>query len=133
MEEPSVPAAAKKSEKRQRTSPPLQVRMNATERQVLDERAAQSGLSVPDYVRVTCLAGKPLRKVRRRHPNEVLLVKIETALNRIGGNVNQLAAKANSTGFLTAQEGRQLKELIAEAHKIVEHLLPANDDDYQSD
>lgn len=121
---------AKKSEVRQRQHL-VQVRLSAEEAQTLQERAVQSELTVADYVRVTCLQEKPLRKVRRRHPERVLLVQIETALNRIGGNVNQLAAKANTTGFLTREESRQLQGLIAEAHKTVERLLPANDDDYQ--
>jgi hypothetical protein len=121
---------AKKSEVRQRKHL-IQVRLNDEEAQIFQERAAQSELNVADYVRVTCLQGKPLRKVRRRHPERLLLVQIETALNRIGGNVNQLAAKANSTGFLSREESLQLRTLIADAHKVVERLLPANDDDYQ--
>ncbi len=125
-----VPATRKKSESRRRTAKPLQVRMNAPERQTLEERAAGSGLSVSDYVRVMCLGGKPLRKIRQRTPERVLLVKIETAINRIGNNVNQLAAKANSAGFLTPAEGEQLKELIARAHHVVERLLPGDDDDF---
>ena len=121
---------AKKSEVRQRQHL-VQVRLSAEEAQALQERAIQSELSIADYVRVMCLQKKPLRKVLRRYPERVLLVEIETALNRIGGNVNQLAAKANTAGFLTREESRQLQGLIAEAHKTVERLLLANDDDNQ--
>jgi hypothetical protein len=129
----TAPTVRKKSEKRQRQQPPLQVRMNEQEWAIMRERAAQSGLSVADYVRVTCLDAKPLRKVRQRTPERILLVKIETALNRIGGNVNQIAAKANSAGFLTRAERDELKAFIADAHKLVERFFPANDDDYQGD
>lgn len=128
----TAPTVRKKSEKRQRNNL-LQVRYSDDEWTALNERAAQSGLSRPDYVRATSIEAKPLRKVRQRTPERVLLVKIETALNRIGGNVNQIAAKANSAGFLTKPEREALQALIADAHKIVEHLLPTNDDDYQSD
>lgn len=106
MEEIPAKSAVKKSEKRQRTgtASTLQLRMNVQERQTLHERAANAGLAVPDYVRVTCLGGKPLRTIRQYTPERMLLVKIKTALNRIGGNVNQPAAKANSAGFLTKAE-----------------------------
>ena len=120
--------ARKKSERRRRKAPPFQVRLNDQERQALDERAASAGLAVPDYFRVTCLDAKPLRKVKERTPARRLLVQVETALNRIGGNVNQIAAKVNSSGFITRAEMAELKYLIAEAHKQIERFFPVNDD-----
>ncbi|OJV19314.1 MAG: hypothetical protein BGO21_08640 [Dyadobacter sp. 50-39] len=124
--------ARKKSEKRQRIAPPFQVRLNDQEREAFDARASRAGLSGPDYFRVTCLGSKPLRKVKERTPDRRLLVQVETALNRIGGNVNQIAAKVNSSGFITRTEMAELKQLIAEAHKQVERFFPVNDD-LQSD
>lgn len=124
--------ARKKSEKRQRTAPPFQVRLSDQERATLDDRASRAGLAVADYFRVTCLSGKPLRKVKERTPDRRLLVQVETHLNRIGGNVNQIAAKTNSAGFITRTELAELKGLVAEAHKLIERLFPMNDD-FQSE
>lgn len=126
------PTPVKKSNKRQREHV-LRVRLHDLEWDTLAGRAAHAGLSIPDYVRATSIEAKPLRKVRQRTPERVLLIKVETALNRIGGNINQIAAKANTAGFLTRAECEQLKALIADAHKQVERFLPANDDDYQGD
>lgn len=115
----------KKSEKRQRELI-KNFRLSTEEKNEFKRRCEEAGLSEADYFRAKCLEAEPLRKVKRRTPERELLVRIETALNRIGGNINQLAAKGNSAGFLTRQEVSELKTMLIEAHKIVEELLPQN-------
>ena len=74
--------------------PPLSIRLPDDERAELKARATRAGLSVSGYFRV--VAFNIPRRSRNPSASEQELAKINTALGKIGGNLNQLAKAANS-------------------------------------
>ncbi|MEL6445857.1 MAG: plasmid mobilization relaxosome protein MobC [Bacteroidota bacterium] len=114
-------APQRKSEKRQRTHF-FGVRLSAEEAALFDRRRAEGGFaSRADYFRAACLKQAPLRP----RLDVQQLVRVEVALNRIGGNVNQIAANANRAGIVTPDELDELYDHLDEVHGLVEQLYPA--------
>ncbi len=81
----------KKQPHEQRTSRLPAIRLTDAERQLLEEKAAQSGLSFSEWVRAE-LTAAPVRASKA----DPALPRLLTELNRVGVNLNQLAASMNS-------------------------------------
>lgn len=69
-------------------------RVTAAERVFIEAQAAAVGLPVSDYIRTVALSRRIVS--RRSSADERLLLEI----NRIGVNLNQIAARVNFTGDL---------------------------------
>jgi hypothetical protein len=68
--------------------------VTAAERVYIEQQAATAGVSVTEFVRASALGRRVA--VRRATADERLLLEI----NRIGVNLNQIAARVNFTGRL---------------------------------
>lgn len=85
------------SEKRQRTAGAVLVRLLPAERAALTAKAAQAGLSLAGYLRLAGL-GRAGTRAKRAAPgvNITALAQAVAALNKVGGNLNQIAHRLNS-------------------------------------
>jgi hypothetical protein len=116
----ATPPNRPKSEQRKRGSV-YGIRLLPAERAELERRASAAGFrSVADMVRVRCLSARPLR------PKFDLaqLVKVETAINRIGSNVNQIAAVANTRDTVTSDQLDKVRASLEEVYRLINGLYP---------
>lgn len=82
------------SQKRQRVKS-VTVALMPDERRLMEEKAARAGLSLSSYARA-CVLGEKGPRAQRRPPVELQQFgKAMAALNKIGGNVNQIAHAVN--------------------------------------
>ena len=93
----------KKSETRQRTKC-LPVRLTPAEHDYLKHIAADSGLKMGAYIRQKVLGNAGESAQRAPSPDKEVLAMILAHVGKIGGNVNQLAKRANTDGFGTVTE-----------------------------
>lgn len=92
-----------KSETRQRTKC-LPVRLTPAEHAYLKEVAAASGLKMGAYIRQSVLGKAGERAQRAPSPDKEVLAMLLAHVGKFGGNVNQLAKRANTDGFGTVTE-----------------------------
>jgi hypothetical protein len=83
------------SEKRQRVSA-VRVRLLPSERAVVEDKAAEAGMSMASYVRAAMLGDPGIRAKRAPTLNAVLLAQAVAALNKAGSNLNQIAHHLNA-------------------------------------
>ena len=112
-------AARKKSEKRQREKQ-IKVRCLSDEFNEIAAHAAQSGLSIPAYLRAVGRKGDPGARSRKQPAADAhLLHQVLAQLSRYGHNWNQVAYKLNTGAapreVLDKVEAglRELAEIIA--------------------
>jgi hypothetical protein len=87
-----------------RASAAFRVRLTAAEREQLDAKAVAAGVTLSKLIRTAVLSYRlPSPPVTREAVNE---------LNRIGGNLNQIARHANATGALRDDLDATLAELV---------------------
>jgi len=98
------PGTRKKSENRQRTKC-LPVRLTPAEHSYLKEIAASSGLKMGAYIRQSIFGSAGERAQRAPSPDKEVLAMLLAHIGKIGGNVNQLAKRANTDGFHSITEG----------------------------
>lgn len=97
------------------------VRMNEKEAAHLRKQVKRTGLSMSAYIRFLCNGYAP-----KENP-PVAFHDMMRALYQIGNNMNQIAARANATGFIDAAEyDRQHRELCNTIFYIEREMhLPA--------
>jgi hypothetical protein len=93
------------SEKRQRATGAVLVRLLPDERAALEGKSRDVGLSLASFLRA-CGLGTPGPRAKRSPPvNAEALGRATAALNKVGSNLNQIAHALNAEGAaLTAQE-----------------------------
>ena len=83
-------------------------RLNAKEQQRLKKNVKKAGLSQETYIRTLLDGYAP------REPPSLEYHSMMRELHAIGNRMNQIAARANTTGFFLAEEyGRNVRELNA--------------------
>ena len=87
----------------------LHIRLDEDERAALEKGLQASGLPLSAYLRKLIL-GESIQAA----PSEELR-RLRTEIHQIGNNINQLAAKANTLGFVDAP---QLKKEAERWHKF---------------
>lgn len=92
------PEQRKKSETRQRTKC-LPVRLTPAEHSYLKEVAASSGLKMGAYIRQSVLGVPGERAQKAPSPDKEALALMLAHIGKVGGNINQLAKRANTDGF----------------------------------
>lgn len=70
-------------------------RATEEERALLEQAATLAGLRLGSHIRETMLAAPKTRSRRRALADVVMLSKLIAELNRVGGNINQIARAAN--------------------------------------
>ncbi len=84
------------SEKRQRASGAVLVRLLPGERATLEGKSREVGLSLASFLRA-CGLGTPGPRARRSPPvNAEALGRATAALNKVGSNLNQVAYRLNA-------------------------------------
>lgn len=83
----------------------IEIYLNEKQQQHLKEQAAIAGLSIQSYVR-SLIEG---HEIKPKPTAEYAAVLKE--LSAIGNNVNQIARVANSKGYVTKEEIKNLQEL----------------------
>lgn len=75
----------------------ITVRLSQKDRQIVERRAEERGVTMSGFLRV-CALETPEVKARKRKPSADLveLARLLVALNRIGNNLNQIARACNS-------------------------------------
>jgi hypothetical protein len=108
---------------RKRRPPPLSIRLPDDERAELKARAKGEGLSVSGYFRI--VAFNIPRRSRRPSVNEEELGKINTALGKIGGNLNQLAHQAHLGSWPDSSVIEQMRDDLRAMRFVVAEALGA--------
>ncbi len=98
------------------------VRFTKKDREYLDEKCGEAGLTAGEYLR-RCMYNRPLDYVAVKQYNDLVY-----EVSRIGNNINQIAHNANC-GYYNEAESRRLlanmrvlKELVGKAaEKIGDH------------
>ena len=85
----------------------LGVQLTPTERAILEQRAATTGLSLSEFARIVLLSDLKAPAPSARDPQAIRALAVE--ITRVGNNVNQLAKIANETRALPHE--RQLREV----------------------
>lgn len=104
--------------------PPLSIRLPDDERAELKARATRAGLSVSGYFRV--VAFNIPRRSRNPSASEQELAKINTALGKIGGNLNQLAHQANLGSWPDSRIIEQMRDDLRAMRFVVAAALGAS-------
>jgi len=117
----------KKSETRRRTKC-LPVRLTPAEHSFLKEVAGASGLKMGAYIRQKVLGDAGKRAQRAPSPDKESLATILGQLGKLGGNVNQLAKRANTDGFdaVTEKEFAEMRAHIAAMRAMLMVTLGPN-------
>jgi len=118
----------KKSETRQRTKC-LPVRLTPAEHAYLKEVAASSGLKMGAYIRKSVLGDSGERAQSTPSPDKEVLALLLAHMGKVGGNINQLAKRANTDGFgaVTDEQFDEMKGNIATMRAMVMVALRPND------
>ena len=88
----------------------INFRATEEEHTAVEEAAQAAGLTLGSYVRTTLLTTPKTRTRRRARADVAALAKLIAELNRVGGNINQLARSAN---YGNPPEGAWLREALA--------------------
>jgi len=91
------------SETRQRSGL-IGFRVTAQERAEIEAAAERAGLTVGSYVRLTLLTEPETQPVKRPPSQAASLARLLGQLGKIGGNLNQIAARLNRYQEVTHQE-----------------------------
>ncbi len=97
---------------------PMTVRFTDEEKQNTEQNADITGLSVSRFLALTGSAGhQPVTAEEK-----ALLIKIIAALNRIGKNINDLAAASNASRYGTGRkpEDSEIEAAGTEVKKLVQ-------------
>lgn len=101
----------------------LTLKCSQSEKRIIEIKAAESGLSVSEYLRATAINGKIVMH-RKLFPPEIL--QFTGTLNHLAANLNQIAKRRNSGEQLDAIERAglelQSKELKTIAANIKNYL-----------
>lgn len=120
------------SNKRQRNTGAVLVRLLPDERAAVEEKAREVGLSLASFLRA-CGLGTPGPRAKRSAPvNAEALARATAALNKVGSNLNQIAHGLNAGGFsLTAQECFAALAETRAAAAAIRDIVRRKDNDQQ--
>jgi hypothetical protein len=103
--------APRKKIKRERS---IRVRLSATEHFYIDSKAKSAGMKISDWFRAAAKSAKVIQRLT--HQDRLFLHDLSGMAN----NLNQLAKKANSGGFLTIS--KMCVELMKQIGKVIKSL-----------
>ena len=102
----------------------ISFRVEPAEHERIKAEADRAGVTVGTFARDVLIGAQAPRRVRRPPAEKAELVRILAELGKIGSNVNQLAAKANS-GTLRVLDPLVLPELQDELEELRDALMRA--------
>ena len=98
----------------------LRVACNKDELSMIKEKAAQSQLSISEFLRAAATGSHIDTRKNKTLPREVLAVTAR--LNHLAANVNSLAYKNNRAENFNAIERAELKCLAEEVHQLANDI-----------
>jgi uncharacterized protein (DUF1778 family) len=98
-------------------------RATAEEYALVEHAAESAGLSLGSYIRETILVTPQTRSRRRARADVAALAKLIAKLNRVGGNVNQIARAANYGEQLESAWLRDVLGLLLDTIKRVRAVM----------
>jgi hypothetical protein len=106
------------SEKRKRGFS-VRVRLDGDERDQLDEKAQESGLSIPAFMRACSLGSAGPRAHRRPPVERAMLARASADLNRVGNNLNQIAKGLNQSALADwpQRDGQSISKAVLDSVK----------------
>lgn len=100
------------------------VRFTQEEFQQIEAMAHTAKVELSAFIRFVLVRAVVPARAQGRSPNIAALGKILVALNKIGGNINQIAREAHITGNVVAyQEAEKDRDRLAEAARAVMDAL----------
>ena len=95
----------------------LSLRLNEEEHERLKKQAYMTGFSIEQYLR-NLIDGHPMKPFPKNEMSE-----IKRQLAAIGNNINQIARKANTFDVATADDIKQVKEMMDKIWHIQRSML----------
>ena len=107
---------------------PVSVRCLPEERDELEMKARDAGLTLASYLRA-CALGTPGPRARRSPPvNAEALARATAALNKVGSNINQIAHVLNAGGAIgMAREYISALAVVREAAAAIREIVRRKD------
>lgn len=96
----------------------MYVRVNDKEKEIITEKAAELNISRCEYI-LQCIRKNKI--ITLQGVDEVI-----RQLYKIGSNINQIAAKANSISYISQSDVDKTKEYVVKVFKIVEKFIDEN-------
>jgi hypothetical protein len=98
----------------------LRVACNRDELSIIKKKAAQSQLSISEFLRTAAAGSQIDTRKNKTLPKEVLQVTAQ--LNHLAANINSLAYKNNRAENFNAIERAELKYLAAQVHQLANDI-----------
>lgn len=122
---PSGPPKVRSGSEARQRQHAVGVRLDEAERELLEARAGDSGLSLSAYLRA-CALGDAGPRARHKAPvNRELLARTNADLNRVGNNLNQIAHRLNSGGdplpAIMESAAAELRQTLAVLRRALGH------------
>lgn len=96
----------------------MYVRVNDKEKEIITEKAGELNISRSEYI-LQCIRKNKI--ITLQGVDEVI-----RQLYKIGSNINQIAAKANSISYISQSDVDKTKEYVVKVFKIVEKFIDKN-------
>ena len=100
----------------------IRVRVTATEKYLIWQRAKESGQTPSDFMRLKTIASAPSRRVPT--PEREALLRLMAELGKIGSNVNQIARVLNTTnGTATGIDPHEVARTLQSVDALTAEVL----------
>lgn len=108
---------------------PFSLRLSFTERQELEQRAGDAGISMGSYCKYAIFDLPPPRRAKRPVRDKAELAKLLGAVGKVGNNLNQIARQLNVHGSIEVPELQQALEDLTLIRESVMKALGYTEDD----
>jgi hypothetical protein len=113
-------------------SAPFSLRLSFNEREELERRSDDAGLSMGGYCKFAIFEKPPPRRARRPVRDRAELAKLLGAVGKVGNNLNQIAHQLNVHGSIDVPELQQALDDLAQIRAQVMIALGYAEDDSAS-
>lgn len=103
--------------------PRLSIRLSENERQEIENRAANAGLTMGGYCKYVIFNTDPPRQSRRVVPEKAELSRLIGQVSRVGGNINQIAKQLHMYSVIDVVEIRQAVSDVTELRAAIMKAL----------
>tara|TARA_B100000073_G_scaffold347827_2_gene363529 strand:- start:3258 stop:3767 length:510 start_codon:yes stop_codon:yes gene_type:complete len=108
---------------------PFSLRLSFNERQELEQRAENAGVTMGSYCKYAIFDIPPPRRAKRPVRDKAELAQLLGAVGKIGNNLNQIARQLNVHGSVEVSElQRALEDLTLIRESVMKALGYAEDD-----
>ncbi|WP_288356099.1 plasmid mobilization relaxosome protein MobC [uncultured Cycloclasticus sp.] len=98
---------SEQSKTHKKRTAPFSLRLSFNEREELERRSDDAGLSLGGYCKFAIFEKPPPRRARRPVRDRAELAKLLGAVGKVGNNLNQIAQQLNTHGSIDVPELKQ--------------------------